>query len=244
MSAIRQQSLDDAVHALAEPHEDDLRRIWLVQQMRDRTTAEQVFRHLHREESLRLRPRSRFARLGRLLTPRNTTVAAALLLAAAGAGAYALRSPEPPPPEQLTVAPYSLNGGAAQLPDGSHVMVSPTGTVAVARDADGNTGLTLQRGAVTCEVVHQDTGRHFTVSTIEGEVRVIGTGFTVEQQDGLTTVNVDHGRVEVHDRTSGQTLVLGAGDQARLHPPCMPEKIPAPTPVTPPPTCPLPATTP
>jgi hypothetical protein len=49
-----QPALADALHAVAEPESSAASRLWLRQQLRDRQTAESIFRHMHREELLRL----------------------------------------------------------------------------------------------------------------------------------------------------------------------------------------------
>jgi ferric-dicitrate binding protein FerR (iron transport regulator) len=218
MSAIRQQSLATAIDALHDAPDDLAKRTWLVQQLNDRNTAEMVFRRLHLEERLRARPATR----GRFHL-RHAGLAA-LLLVGVGATAIGLAHREIPAPTAAQPTAFVLGAGHSQLPDGSQVMVSQDGTVAVQHAADGALALTLQTGSVTCQVVHQEAGRHFTVHTVEGEVAVVGTKFQVEQQDGATLVHVEEGRVAVHDRTSGVTLMLGAGENARLHPPCAPEK--------------------
>ncbi|MDA3960823.1 MAG: FecR domain-containing protein [Planctomycetota bacterium] len=68
-------------------------------------------------------------------------------------------------------------------------------------------------GSVACEVTPRAAGAApFVVATDEVRVVVLGTRFTVSRSDVVSTVQVERGRVAVHEMGDDRKTELGAGD--------------------------------
>jgi TolA-binding protein len=94
---------------------------------------------------------------------------------------------------------------AVTLVDGSKLRLDPRSRVEVGDKTPSAVSLVLQRGRVDCDVTHRE-GRTFVVVASGVEVHVIGTHFSVaneQNEDSLRVeVRVERGTVEV--RSSGQ----------------------------------------
>jgi len=109
----------------------------------------------------------------------------------------------------LTVAPwgellpasdtlYSTAKGenrAIQLADGSHVDLNTDSHLSVRLDSDARR-VTVHDGQALFDVAH-DAARPFLITVGDETVRVVGTKFDVRRRDGLMTVTVLRGLVEV-----------------------------------------------
>jgi hypothetical protein len=87
----------------------------------------------------------------------------------------------------------------------------------VGGDDEHGIDVVLDRGAVTCEVAPRQGRPPFVLNAGEVRVRVVGTRFTVAHTGSDTTVDVDHGTVEVS--ASGAVAVLHDGDHWPPRPP-------------------------
>lgn len=98
------------------------------------------------------------------------------------------------------------------LADGS-VMVLNSGTAVDLDFTADHRGVRLLSGEAYFEVV-TDTQRPFEVRSDEAVVRVVGTGFAVQETEHDTLVTVRHGKVAVEGTAMPiQTAALGAGDR-------------------------------
>lgn len=95
---------------------------------------------------------------------------------------------------------------AFALEDGSEVFLDADSAVAVRFDAGGR-DLELLRGRAWFRVAHE--ARPFRVGALGGEIRDIGTAFSVELDGGQVTTAVNEGRVEV-------AAVAGGGNRQRV----------------------------
>lgn len=109
--------------------------------------------------------------------------------------------------EQATVA----------LEDGSTLQMN-TGTAVSVDYTAGERQITLHKGEAWFDVT-PDADRPFTVDAGVGRVRVTGTRFNVQMEDGAAVISLDEGSVDLypaHDQTQPMTLV--PGQQARMTP--------------------------
>lgn len=90
---------------------------------------------------------------------------------------------------------------SAALVDGTKVELAPESAIDVDIGSSGERIVTLVRGEAMFDVAH-DTSRPFIVRSGQGQVRVLGTAFSVRRAGGMTRVTVTRGKVEV---TSGPT---------------------------------------
>jgi transmembrane sensor len=108
-----------------------------------------------------------------------------------------------------------------QLADGSRLILDADSAATVRITRDART-VRLTRGRALFEVAH-DIRRPFAVTTKGIETRALGTRFAVSSRDGLVTVTLLQGSVEVRDRrgaanvrsrlTPGQQLVVTDRDR-------------------------------
>lgn len=114
-----------------------------------------------------------------------------------------------------TVAAFAVAGVAAaavlvQIP--SRVVEVP----APVAGEPGVTRITQDGGRVTYDVAPRRPGERFVVATPAAEIEVRGTRFSVEVQGPETTVDVDHGRVEVREPEGPLRAVLTAGQRTAV----------------------------
>ena len=150
---------------------------------------------------------------------RPAWTAPVLALAGAAALAVGVYLSLPGGPEES-----SLLATTALTQQSAPVELSPVSGVSLAyRDGYGEFGGTTQSpeihwiaGQLDVEV-EPNRGIHLAVQTHEATVRVIGTRFSVLRRDGLTTVAVERGKVEVAC-ADGQKSVLTLGQTATCEP--------------------------
>lgn len=101
--------------------------------------------------------------------------------------------------------------GASQFTVGeSSLSVAAHSLLMVGGDDERGIDVVLDRGAVTCEVAPRRGRPPFRLDAGEVRIRVIGTRFTVTHSDAETSVDVDHGTVEVS--AGGTVAMLHDGD--------------------------------
>lgn len=146
---------------------------------------------------------------------RRRTLLALWWTSAAGAAGWAgLRSPAG---RELLADHRTATGEQreARLPDGGHLMLDTASAVDV-RYGSAERLLVLRGGRILVATAHQPgESRPFIVQTAQGHMRALGTRFTVEQHDGVTTVAVAEGAVECVS-TGGPSRVLQAGQWVRM----------------------------
>jgi transmembrane sensor len=98
-----------------------------------------------------------------------------------------------------------------QLPDGTRIILN-TQTALQVRYSRQRREVTLQHGEAMFDVVHE-AEHPFVVTTGEGSVTDLGTQFLVRNEDGMATVTLLHGLVEVAAQDQRKQLV--PGEQAR-----------------------------
>jgi hypothetical protein len=108
----------------------------------------------------------------------------------------------------------------------SWLTVAPRSLVMVSGGDEQGIDVVLDRGTVTCEVAPRRGRPPFVLDAGEVRVRVVGTKFTVTREESATSVDVEHGAVEVTAR--GVVTVLHDGDLATA-------QDVAPAPLAPPP---------
>jgi hypothetical protein len=91
----------------------------------------------------------------------------------------------------------------------SSLTVAPRSLVVVSGDDDHGIDVVLDRGAVTCEVAPRRGRPPFRLNAGEVRVRVMGTKFTVTHDEDETSVDVEHGVVEI--ASHGVVTVLHDG---------------------------------
>ena len=108
---------------------------------------------------------------------------------------------------QLETAADAL---AVTLVDGSSLKVEPRSRVEVGDRTPSALKLVLARGRIACDVTHRE-GRSFVVAAGGVEVRVIGTRFTVANEEAeagrRVEVRVERGTVEVRGAGPGADVV-------------------------------------
>ncbi|MDH0649635.1 FecR family protein [Pseudomonas sp. GD03858] len=107
-------------------------------------------------------------------------------------------------------ADYATTTGesrSVQLEDGSRIQLNTDSALQVELTA-GERRVRLLRGEAWFEVT-RDSARPFVVRSGEGQVRVLGTRFSVAQGDGQTRVQLAQGKVEVR---------VGGGPEVQLQP--------------------------
>jgi hypothetical protein len=163
------------------------------------------------------------ARLGSLPMPRPAGSrlrarwaggAGALMLVTAAATYLLVRVPAP---AAGRASAGSCLGSAArstqQIGDRAVAVAEAGAAISWQLDAQGNGGVSQQRGSVFYRVTH-DPSRRFAVMTPQGQVRVTGTCFTVAVDDDGTRVWVHEGSVSVEG--GGHALRLLAGERAKV----------------------------
>jgi hypothetical protein len=96
---------------------------------------------------------------------------------------------------------------------GASLDVAPRSAIHFTTERDGAVVVSLERGAVTCEVAPRSRQAPFVVEAGVTRVTVIGTRFTVERAGDHASVSVEHGTVEVGD--DGLTQLVHAGERYR-----------------------------
>ena len=103
---------------------------------------------------------------------------------------------------------------AENLPDGSSVRLDAGTTIKYSSGSWSRKRHVDLQGTAFFEV---KKGADFVVKTTSGEVRVLGTSFSVEAREGRFEVICKTGRVEVKSAAGiNDAVVLGPGDMARL----------------------------
>lgn len=98
------------------------------------------------------------------------------------------------------------------LPDGSRITLDAGASADMDFSADGRR-MRLNGGRMVVDAAH-DRARPLVITTDLGAVRVVGTRFLVDLDDGGLTVAVQEGRVSVE--TAAGTTLLGPGQRLRL----------------------------
>lgn len=116
-------------------------------------------------------------------------------------------------------APSHLAVGESILDVASHSVARIEGS-----DESG-VNVSLDHGAIDCEVSPRHGRPPFLVHAGDVTVRVVGTHFHVDHEDGQTHVSVQHGAVEVESH--GQTTLVAAGSSWPVeHAAISPEDLP------------------
>jgi hypothetical protein len=130
--------------------------------------------------------------------------AAALLLVGGTGGPLAHERASDPVRLVTTGSPSSFTVGESSL------WIQPSSLVLVSGDDEHGIDVVLDRGTVTCQVAPRRGRPPFVVDAGEVRVRVVGTRFTVARGASETSVDVDHGVVEV--AVGGMVTVLHDGE--------------------------------
>lgn len=139
-------------------------------------------------------------------------------------------------PDMLNVTQGSViverNGGRARITDGSmplkagdrlltssfvnasitttqHDLVQLTGGTHLAWASDG-AAVNLLAGSFTADITPRVTDAPFLVRTPKADLTVLGTRFTVQADDGLSLLAVDHGRVRLTNRDDAHQVEVAA----------------------------------
>lgn len=156
------------------------------------------------------------ARPQRRATRRDTVRALAVLVAAVPAGWLAWRMAPVP---QWTASHATATGEwrSWTLADGSR-MVLDTASAADVQFDGLQRRIHLRAGALYVETAAdpQTSARPFIVSTEQGDIRALGTRFSVRCGDGYTEVAVQQDAVEVRVRGGATSIRLQTGQQLRF----------------------------
>jgi ferric-dicitrate binding protein FerR (iron transport regulator) len=196
--------------------------------------------------STRSQRRSRRTALGARRMPAWGVAAAAVLAVGLVIG---VSVPWSPKPDMLQVANGSvivergsgrvrLDAGSMALKSGDRLFVSKATNAHLATGmgdrveltagshltwaADG-AAINLRAGALTADIVPRSANAPFVVRTPKADLLVVGTRFTVQADDALSLLAVDHGRVRLTNRDDARqvevaahqlTVTTGAGELA------------------------------
>jgi hypothetical protein len=125
-------------------------------------------------------------------------------------------------------APSHVEVGESSLDVASHTVARIDGTDQV------GVNVSLDHGAIDCEVAPRHGRPPFVVHAGDVTVRVVGTHFHVDREEGRTDVSVQHGAVEVE--SNGRTTLVAAGsswssrastEHAAISPEDLPTAVPA-----------------
>ncbi|MBW2276221.1 MAG: FecR domain-containing protein [Deltaproteobacteria bacterium] len=114
------------------------------------------------------------------------------------------------------------DGRAVLSLGGDRLGVGPSSALRLVELSGGETRLILERGRVACDVASRDRGASFSVRAASFEVKVRGTRFSVDVDDGQLLVRVVEGTVEVFEDNrrvglveAGRFLAVKPGDEPR-----------------------------
>jgi ferric-dicitrate binding protein FerR (iron transport regulator) len=225
-AAVLRELRPTLLHAV--PSEDDVRRLLLQADLPEREPPGP-------EPSPRTRP------IARHLPSRRLAAAAAMLALVAGlALLIGLKAPAPAEP-RLAAAPTAGSAAALAHPpaflskvtedtcgpllDGIVLCVTAGSEIGRVQLEGPRRSVELRRGRAVASLDPQPQGSSFSISTRAGEVKAIGTVFSVElAEDGTAYARVTRGRVLVHatgaqseqSLLAGQQLILGAATASAL----------------------------
>jgi hypothetical protein len=112
---------------------------------------------------------------------------------------------------RLAALPSVLPAGKVELVDEASVLVSAD-AVASGRNQAGRTEITLGKGSIELHVLPRTPGHDFAVSAGGYRFMVVGTAFTVSQDEARLQLLVSEGKVAVW-RGSDRLTTVGAGEQ-------------------------------
>lgn len=164
----------------------------------ERRVAEEFVGTLAPVAPRRARAKTRSAAPRKLSGPPRWASVAAALVVAFGAVSWMSQSPF----ADLSATSVTRS---TTLADGSQVMMAPGTAMDVDIGATGDRHIKLEKGEAMFDVAH-DPSRPFVIQSGEGEIRVLGTAFTVKKTGGMTQVIVARGRVEV--KSGSETRIL------------------------------------
>jgi hypothetical protein len=124
------------------------------------------------------------------------------------------RAPTPRPPVptiRLAAADSVLPSGKVELLDEASAVVSAD-AVASGRNQAGRTEISLAKGSIALHVLPRAPGHEFAVSAGDYRFMVVGTAFTVSQDQARLQLMVSEGKVAVW-RGSDRLVTVGAGEQ-------------------------------
>lgn len=97
----------------------------------------------------------------------------------------------------------------ARITTAQHDVVQMTGGTHLAWASDG-TAVNLLAGSFTADVTPRVTNAPFVVRTPKADLTVLGTRFTVQADDALSLLAVDHGRVRLANRDDAHQVEVAA----------------------------------
>ncbi|HEY6559403.1 MAG TPA: FecR domain-containing protein [Polyangiaceae bacterium] len=155
--------------------------------------------------------------------PLYAAVAAAVTVMGAGAAFRVATDPA----ASVVSAPSRPSVQRLELSDGSSLELVPGADAHVVQQAPEAVSVRQLKGRVAYRVSHNPR-RAFVVSAGGVEIRVRGTEFTVDFAGDRVAVQVQSGRVEVHDGERVTTLVSGEDLRVHAYSPRQPPAAPAP----------------
>lgn len=183
--------------------------------------VQRVSRQLHAVPATIAGPALRATSPAPVRTGRRNLLRGLVLLAGGGALAHAVRET---PQWQSATADYGTARGERQdvtLPDGTHLTLN-TSTAVDLRFTGRERRVLLRRGEILIATAPDGAPVHrpFVVETREGDIRALGTRFTVRHVDDAAPaevlVQVFEGAVEITPREGGSPVRVAAGEQARF----------------------------
>jgi transmembrane sensor len=161
----------------------------------------------------------------RSLQRRTTIKILAVLLV--GAGAWAIQA-KAPWDEWLADERTEIGEQrTVTLADATTVALNTDSAIDV-RFSAGERRVRFVNGEILINTGKDPAGRPFVVETAEGELRPLGTRFSVRQMSDAARVSVFEGAVEIHPRDgAAKGRVLGVSEQARFTHSAIGEVVPA-----------------
>lgn len=149
---------------------------------------------------------------------RNWYAIAAILVVAIGLAWFYFQSESPSDPRMVNFTNTELVPVSKTLPDGSSVKLKPGASMSYAEQFSGPTRKVSFQGEGFFEV-QKNSGKPFVVSVGSAEVRVLGTSFSLKEEDGVE-VWVVEGSVQLAatgaEGAAASSIQLEAGQQGRF----------------------------
>jgi hypothetical protein len=130
-------------------------------------------------------------------------------------------------PAQATVTRVETRDAPSHLAVGeSSLDVAAHSAVRIEGSDESGVNVSLDHGAIDCEVSPRHGRPPFLVHAGDVTVRVVGTHFHVDHEDGQTHVSVQHGAVEVESHGDKALVPAGSSWPASDHSAIAPEDLP------------------
>lgn len=148
----------------------------------------------------------------RVLSMKKWTIAAVILLLIGAPSIWYFTSGN----NQIIYQTAATEKKTLPLPDGSIITLQPGSSLQIAKNHSRSTNVTLTKGAASFEVVH-NKNLPFIVDMDFARITDIGTSFSIDKMNDSIYIQVSAGKIELDNKTTGETKELSAGDALSLY---------------------------